>query len=80
MIRTDSKEQTLDSFIVPKELSVCSESKENTEKDTKDRKRKSTNVPQLSTMKKRKHHKPVHLTSVNNLIQAVKDEQHQGLI
>ena len=80
-IRTDSKEQTLHSFVVPKELNNSQSDNASSSKSvgTSCKKRKSTDSPQLTNAKKRKHHKPIHLTSVNNLIQEVKDKEHQGL-
>ena len=107
MVRTDSKEQKLDAFLIPsltgtdieatdrmdyEEPNLLIKSSEEssspatasaTDEETvlkeKNKKKRSPISTPLMLSKKRKHHKPVHLTSVRNLLQRVKDKQHQGI-
>ena len=83
MVRTDSKEQKLEAFLHP--LSHGQDMME-TEKEAdedfcdgqssgKKHKRKSSLT---ITQRKRGHHKPVHLTSVNKLLQKIRKKKHQG--
>lgn len=90
MIRTDAKEQSLDSFVIPTSVreftnSLNSEAQSietsppsvSGEKSISHKRKSSDSI--LSTVKRRKHHKPVQLTSINNLLVAVKDRQHHGI-
>ena len=85
MVRTDSKEQKLEAFLHPSSHGqVIMEREKEADEDFCDgqssgnkHKRKSSLT---ITQRKRGHHKPVHLTSVNKLLQKTQKNKHQGNI
>ena len=91
MVRTDHKEIKLDAFLVPctvQPVEGDSSSTASVEVDSVEvgvtRKRKLPHTPNLSPaasqcMKKRQH-RPVHLTSVKNLISSFNEKQHKGML
>lgn len=85
MIRTDAREQTLDSFIVPPAIKQLSQHSKDSFAivDTQgitssSHKRKSDSVLSSAT-KKRKSRKVVQLTSVKTLLKTVRDKEHHGM-
>ena len=93
MVRTDSREQKLDAFMIPtlsvkrhtsdsecvqKETTVQEERLVCEEGDSDVRKRKQPLYPSPAQRRK-KHHTPVHLTSVKNLLKSLSQHQHKGV-
>ena len=65
---------------VPPQQAPASSPSVGTVSKGKSKKRSSPSTPLqlVLSSKKRKHHKPVHLTSVKNLIKDIGNHQHQG--
>lgn len=81
MVRTDSREQKLDAFYAPKSLTTQVEpSQAGTNSADGERKRTAAPGSELTpAAKKRRHHKPVELTSVQSLQRKVLGKEHKGM-
>ena len=85
MVRTDCREQKLDAFYAPKSLTTQVEPSHSsvTGHNSADGERKRAapaGSDQTPATKKRRHHKPVELTSVRNLQRKVLGKEHKGML
>ena len=84
MVRTDSKEQKLEAFLHPSSQEQDMEKEKDADKDFCDGQSSGKKCKRKSSLtiiqRKRGHHKPVHLTSVNKLLQKIRNNKHQGNI
>ena len=82
MVRTDSKEQKLEAFLHPSSHGQDMMETEKVDEDFCDGQSSGMKLKKKSsltiTQRKRGHHKPVHLTSVNKLLQKIRKKKHQG--
>ena len=84
MVRTDCREQKLDAFYAPKSLTAQAGPSQASAGSSADGERKRAAAPPVSDQtpatKKKRHHKPVELTSVQSLQRKVLAIEHKGML